>query len=547
MQMPFSATTGEGILYDTGPTVDVPQFQFEQRFGTNTPQSINPGSLVDCFLKQGSSVYSPAVIVPPSVDEIFTDSHALLSVPSCDWEENSGNRLEPAGVVVKDEAKQSIVSVIDTLGQLAQDGELCSALQDLDVPRAKLMGWEGALQSLGQEQHRGTAATSDLDQILMNNIFDFIEEALFKDDASDGLSPQCGGGGGGGGCLVADANISGDGVISGGNPPDDVFSLCKSQLFQTPSPDCAFTPPHATNGSAPVAAAHPPRASGCRPSQPAGAALPPLQSLQLQDIFSQAIELPPLAIPSPAESPAPQDFHPCMQVGHPPASGVLAPPGRSVQPQTNGVANVVPSLIPCQDVTSSSLMAPVAVAVPFQAGYYHKSPPLHHQVQPWQKGAPHPPLASHAAVTMQNGHGQWPVNGQGHHHHHVQQGAPAQVSCMYSQHSSRSPPGGEAMALLAPSDLQGGQVGSSQSPPQGSCYFPWKHLGEPAAGGAGDMQVSGMQGSASGSHAPTADPPSNVPAFDTQRYLEVAVQTQGGTFHRSLESYTHQQSNSKRK
>lgn len=559
MQLPFSATMGEGILYDSGPTVDVSQFQFDQHFGTDTPQSVNPGSLVDCFLKQDSSVYSPAVIAPPSVDKVFTDSRALLSVPGSVWEESGA---EPGAVLVKEEAKQSMVSVIDTLGKMAQDGELCSALQDLDIPSAELMEWESTLHRLGQgeEQHAAAAATAtaaELDQMLMNNIFDFIEEALFKDGGDgEGLSPE----GGGGSCLVASANISGDchqaAAGGGGNSPDDAFALCEPQIFHPPGPDCAFTPAHATNGLAPAAAAHPlpPPAFGHCPHQPPDATLPPLQRLQLQDIFSQAIELPPLAIPSPANPPAPQDFHPCMQAGHPPTRGALALPGCSVQPQTDAVANVVPSLVPCQDFTSSSSLAPAVAAVPFSAGCYHRSPPLHQEVQPWQQGAPPlpPPSASHAAVVSQNGHGRWPANGQELNHHHVQPGAPGQSSCMFNRHFPRGPVGGEAMALLDSSDLQGADAGSSQSPPQGSCYFPWKQHGEPAIGGVG-----GVQGSASASpahtsaHTPTAAPPSNGllhgHAFGTQRYLEVAIQTQGGTFHRGLESYGHQQGNYKRK
>lgn len=548
MQLPFSATTGEGILYDSGPTVDVPQFQFDQHFGADAPQSVNPGSLVDCFLKQDSSVYSPAVTAPPSVDEVFTDSRALLSVPSSAWEESGA---EPGAVVVKEEAKQSMVNVIDTLGKMSQDGELCSALQDLDIPSAELMEWESALHRLdqGEEQHGAAAATAELDQMLMNNIFDFIEEALFKDGSDgEGLSPE----GGGGGCLVASADISGDchraaaADIGGGSRPDDAFALCEPQIFHPPGPDCAFTPAHATNGLAPAAAAHPPPppAFGRRPPQPPDAALPPLQRLQLQDIFSQAIELPPLAIPSPANPPAPQDFHPCMQVGHPPTRGVLA------LPQTNAVANVVPSLVPCQDWqgTSSSL----APAVPFSAGCYHRSPPLHQEVQQWQQGAPPLPLpsASHAAVVTQNGHGRWPANG--HELHHVQQGVPGQSSCMFNRHFPRGPVGGEAMALLASSDLQGGDAGSSQSPPQGSCYFPWKQHGEPAVGGVGGVQGSASVSPAHASaHTPTAAPPSNGllhgHTFGTQRYLEAAIQTQGGAFHRGLESYGQQQGNYKRK
>lgn len=542
MQLPFSATTGEGILYNTGPTIDVQQFQFNQRFGADPPQSINPGSLVDCFLKQDSSAYSPASTVPPSVDEIFTDSRALLSVPSSTWDENGAKPHEPTGMVVKEEAKQSMVSVIDTLGKLSQEGDLCSALQDLDVPSAELMEWEGAIHRLGQdqEQHGGTVTTSELDRMFMNNIFDFIEEALFKDD-----SPQRGTGGGS--CLVAAANMNADAVVNGGSPTGEAFALCEPQLFQTASPDCAFTPPRATNGSDPTAATHPPtpHAFGCRPPQPPDAAIPPMQRLQLQDIFSQAIELPPLAIPSPAESPALQDFHPCIQAGHAPTRGVLAPLGCSVQPQTNGVADVVPSLVPCQDVASSSLMAPVA-AVPSQVGYYHSSAPLHHKGNPWQQGAPPPSPASHPAVMTQNGH-RWPVNGQGlHHHNQVQQGVSAQDSCMYSRHFPHGPAGGEAMSLSAPSNLQGGDASSGQSPPQSSCYFPWKQLGEPAAVPAG-----GIQGSASTGPAHIAAPPSNGllhgHAFGTQRYMEPAILTQGGAFHRSLESYGHQQGNSQRK
>lgn len=536
MQLPFSATTGEGILYDTGPSVDLSQFQFNQRFGTTTSQNVNPGSLVDCFLKQDSSVYNPTSSVPPSVDEVFTDSRALLSVPSSTWDESAASPSEPASMIVKEEAKQSLVSVIDTLGKLAHDGELGPALQDLDVPSAELMDWEGALHRLGQDEqnHGGNIATSELNQMFMNNIFDFIEEALFKDDSNSD--------GGTGGCLVATANINGNSVI-GGSPTSD-----SSALFRTPSPDCAFTPPHTTNGSVPAPATHPPPQSafGRRPAPPPDASLPPMQRLQLQDIFSQTIELPPLAIPLPGESPALQDFQPCMQVGHTPTRGVLAAPGCSVQPQTNGVADIVPSLVSCQDVASSSQVAPVP-GVPFQAGYYHDSPPLHHQGQPWQQGAPPPPPASHPAVGTANGH-RWPVNGQGlhHHHSHAQQRVPAQDSCCYGRHFPRGPAGGEAMALSAPSDLLGGDASTSHSPPQGSCFFPWKQLAEPAA-----APVLGIQGSASAGQAHIAAPPSNGllhgHAFDTQRYLEAAIQTQGGTFHHSLESYGHQQGNYKRK
>lgn len=566
LQIPFSFTTGEAVLYDSGPTVDVSYLQFNKQFSNNdAPVDVNPGSLVDCLLKQDESAYTQTINGPLPLDQVFADSRALLSVPSDAWQENTA--VTP--VVVKEEAKQSVMNMINKLEKLAQDGDLCSVLQGLDIPDVGVMELENTLNRLGQEENRKNSVGSELDEILMNDIFEYIDGALFKDkDGPNGSTP---------GCLTAANNQHQDAFAQSALP-------WEPQMFQTPKPDCTYSPVNSVypyqqdvmNGSG-VTEQNLPLSHPAPPTAQADASMPPLQHLQLQDIFSPSIVLPPLTVPDTAPQDASTAFQSCRQPHMRPLRGIPAPT-QSIQPflrpQSNlqapvnrellqnsvmqpnhvvpRVSDMIPPLVPCKDLNSSMAST---VPLPFRAGCLQRSQPLqtdNHQVQQWpQSQQPAPPFAS----IMQNGHepapachgqtsegppfppaGLWP--GGGPELNHGQQGglacgqAAAQSSCMFNQRF-------DVMALSGSSDLRGADV--CQSPPQGSCYFQWKHS-EPVVGTSAIVQESATV-------SPLMAPSSALPSEHTlsaQHYLEGRRQTQGDMFHCGLENYG-QQDNFKRK
>ncbi|XP_029558059.1 aryl hydrocarbon receptor isoform X3 [Salmo trutta] len=197
MQLPFSFTTGEALLYETGPTLDATEFQ------TNPPkicnvESLDPQSLLGSLLKQDESIYTQPQEPQLPIDQVFMDSRALTNVACNSWQSS----MEPQGPDVDDdgdsprEVKQegALVAMIDALERMAQDGDLCAALQGMDVGTAELMEWESTLLRLSQDSNgTGSGDTSlDLDDIMTNDIFSYVEEALFKESSEgSGNQPNC--------------------------------------------------------------------------------------------------------------------------------------------------------------------------------------------------------------------------------------------------------------------------------------------------------------------------------------------------------------------
>uniref|UniRef100_A0A4W5PT02 Aryl hydrocarbon receptor n=1 Tax=Hucho hucho TaxID=62062 RepID=A0A4W5PT02_9TELE len=197
MQLPFSFTTGEALLYETGPTLDATEFQ------TNSPkirkvESLDPQSLLGSLLKQDESVYTHPQEPQLPIDQAFMDSRALTNVACNSWQSS----MEPQGSDGDDDGdgpsevkqKGAVVAMIDALEKMARDGDLCEALQGLDVDAAKLMEWESALLRLSQESNgTGCGDTSlELDDIMTNDIFSYVEEALFKESSEgSGNQPNC--------------------------------------------------------------------------------------------------------------------------------------------------------------------------------------------------------------------------------------------------------------------------------------------------------------------------------------------------------------------
>lgn len=506
LQLPFSFTTGEAVLYDTGPTVDISQFHFNRMFGDDdTLKDRIPGSLLDCFLKQDGVSYTQEESGALPVDQVFMDSRALQNIPSDVWQENDSASATCSPVELRDEAKESLMAVIDNLERLAQNGDLCSVLRNLDVDESELMEWENSLKGLSQCDDRQNGAASDLDRILSNDMFDYIDAVLLHEKGGNAVtssSPSC---------LAA--------AVS--NPQQEPFAqtarlssagLVEPELFPTPSPDCTYPQlngiySHQQDGQ-----------SSMDSAQMSDVNLPPLQSLQLQDIYSPFIELPELTVPDHSADDASASFqsreHACMGdiSGRTQSSQILCPPsalhanGQLLQSSVKqphsvvpGLVDILPPLIPCNGFYSSNKSS-----IPFPAVCLQGNVPLEthkQQVQQWPQGQqqtqPHadvtpstyeaPPPCSRPPLESQTFPHAGPWLPGAPRLNHVQQGrvacgqAAAHSSCMFDQHFSCTPAGGDVMALSRSCGPRGADAPLDQSPPQGSCYFQWSDS-EPVVG-----------------------------------------------------------------
>ncbi|XP_072301115.1 aryl hydrocarbon receptor 2 [Eucyclogobius newberryi] len=566
LQLPFSLTTGEAVMYNNNPTVDLSQFQFNNQFtsspsSSTTPDNVYPGSLVDCFLKQDQNVYSSNIEVPLPVDQVFMDSRALVTVANNSWEESGVAPTVGQPVVVKEEAKQSVMAIIDGLEKMAQNGNFADVLQNLEVPENELMEWEDALTKINQENGdlQGDVR-AELDSVLTNEIFDFIDSVLFKDKGEADLNnspPSC---------------LAGVSTMQDSYPPVAPLTVTTPPFFQTPRPGCTYSPvnglyAHPPDEVSPSASA--PIFNGtqklCHPALLPDTNLPPLQQLQLQDIFCPSIELPELSVSDASVSVASLKYASRQRsnthMGCPP--GISGQPQSLLSPQNNlqnptmagnrqllrgpvqqhnsmppHVIDILPPLVPSNELNSTT--AP-NITVPFSTKVQegpHFEPPQ--QVQQWplnqQQTLPHCGIAQNDPIPACHslspesqtfphaGHLPGSVNGL---NHIQQQGGLAcgQVathsSCMFDQAFSSSPAGCEGFAFSGSLSLSGSDSSLDRAAPQNLCYFQWSHS-EPVVG---TLAINQDNVNPNPMTFPTSAP-SSEHGLNNQPYLECQRQTQ---------------------
>lgn len=477
--------------------MDLSQFQFNKMFTNgDSAKKVAPGSLLDSFLKQDKTAYtSTPTSTPLPVDQVFMNSRALLSIPSNTWLQN---RAMSVTGVFKESPKQSMMTVINNL----ENGDLCSVLQDLDVDDSELIWWESALNRLSQSQDHCSGVGSQLESILTGDIFDYIDSILFKGNGE---------------------NLNGTHPSFFNHHQEPAAGLREPSLFPTPSPECTYSPNSLQQGTL---CASPQSFNNNRKLYH----LPP------------AMEAVPLQLTVPEAS---ANLQSCrqMHVGCPPelsqqSRQILLHPQIGLQSDgellqsavDQQLADIFSPLDSCPDFKSSALNVPV----PFSSACLKNSPPLqtcNRRVQEWQQSQHPMPLAG----IKENGHEQMPscqslMSGNSSlWQNNVpkltpgQQGglarssycAATQSSCMFDQHFSCSPAGGDVTALSGSNGPRWAEEYMDQSPPQGSCYFHWRH-NEPVVGSSAisqeDVSVSQL------SHPSTTPSMEHTP--DIQHYLD---------------------------
>ncbi|KAI2660248.1 Aryl hydrocarbon receptor [Labeo rohita] len=144
LQLPFNFATGEGLLYETLPSVMIPGRQDH-----SSSTTVHPDSLLGSLLSQDRSVYNqpPEPASPFSLAHVFMDSPALLSIP---------NNIH------RDFTSQTVP---DT-----DDGVLKEQLKEM----------EAALLQLQEKE------PIQLSDILANDVFSYVEDALSRETDTTG-------------------------------------------------------------------------------------------------------------------------------------------------------------------------------------------------------------------------------------------------------------------------------------------------------------------------------------------------------------------------
>ncbi|KAG9349412.1 hypothetical protein JZ751_027855 [Albula glossodonta] len=182
MQLPFNFATGEGVLYDTTPSLDIPEMSGNGKASKMRKmpdqKMLDPNSLLGSILKQDKSVYIQPTEsdVQLAFDNAFIDSHALVNVPSDVWQQGSPK----SNCRIKEET--NVMAMMDSLEQIISNG----SLEDLDVDDMELKEWENALLRMNIED---SDMSDEFSNIITNDILSYVEDALFSGNGSEQLNP----------------------------------------------------------------------------------------------------------------------------------------------------------------------------------------------------------------------------------------------------------------------------------------------------------------------------------------------------------------------
>ncbi|XP_040888165.1 aryl hydrocarbon receptor 2 [Toxotes jaculatrix] len=172
LQLPFNFATGEALLYDIAPTVDIPDACSAPKQRKVDNYSVNPNSILGCMLSQDQSIYCEHNNTLSSLNDVaFKDTHATVNVPGDIWQHASPKPV--VGSVVKSEA--TVQDMMETLQQILGDNNLTDVL---DVGPDELKSWESTLLRMSTNS---CEMSEDLNDILSNDILSYVEEQLQKE------------------------------------------------------------------------------------------------------------------------------------------------------------------------------------------------------------------------------------------------------------------------------------------------------------------------------------------------------------------------------
>ncbi|KAM9830073.1 aryl hydrocarbon receptor 2 [Syngnathus typhle] len=176
LQQSFSLTTGEALLYDRAPTVDMPDTCSPAKQRKLDEYSVRPNSLQSCIVNQGQTVYcqhKSASTLNTLNDDAFKDTHATIGVRGDFWQHPSPK----AAVESMIKSEDAIQDMMETLQQILGDGNLA---ETVDVSADELKSWERTLLKV---RNNSCDLADDLNDVIVDDVLLYVEEQLQKEAA----------------------------------------------------------------------------------------------------------------------------------------------------------------------------------------------------------------------------------------------------------------------------------------------------------------------------------------------------------------------------
>ncbi|KAK2917362.1 aryl hydrocarbon receptor-like [Channa argus] len=172
LQLPFNFASGEALLYEITPTVEVPESGSAPKQRKIDDYSVSADSILGCMLSQDQSLYCEhnTNTFNSLSDAAFKDTHATVNVPGDTWQIPSP---KPEASLLKSEA--AVQGMMETLQQILGENDLA---ETLDVEPNELKGWESMLFKMSTTT---CEMSEDLNDILSNDILTYVEEQLQKE------------------------------------------------------------------------------------------------------------------------------------------------------------------------------------------------------------------------------------------------------------------------------------------------------------------------------------------------------------------------------
>ncbi|KAM6893467.1 aryl hydrocarbon receptor 2 [Xenentodon cancila] len=171
LQLPFTFTSGEAVLYNTVPSIEDPDPCSAPKQRKLDGDSISRNSLLGCMLSQDQSIYcdhNSTNTLNSLSDVAFQDTQATITIPGDATTKPTSGSLVKVDPMVQD--------MVETLQQIFGDTEL---LEEVDVGPEELKNWETALLNMNFST---TDLSEDLNDILSNDILSYVEEQLYKEE-----------------------------------------------------------------------------------------------------------------------------------------------------------------------------------------------------------------------------------------------------------------------------------------------------------------------------------------------------------------------------
>lgn len=148
------------------------------------PDSLDPASLLGSLHRQDHSVYSCAQKPHPQrfpqrpedldserpqspLEQAFLDSHALLSVPG----QSQASQQRP---VTGDRTAEAMIESLEQIMTDIGNG----GMEGFEIEEPELRDWENTLV---RKNHERQDAVNHLNQLLANDVFSYVEEALMRE------------------------------------------------------------------------------------------------------------------------------------------------------------------------------------------------------------------------------------------------------------------------------------------------------------------------------------------------------------------------------